>query len=230
MPFKIILFSAFFLFCTTDCISQNNPEKKSRFTDDVTEKFHVLPDSPDVKDGIYKAYYNHNHLIAVGSFSHGKKVGTWQFFNGRGAVLQTYDFDRDTIVYEAFENRSSNLRYYVDRELGDSDKASKPYRVGGRLYGYLPYLKAFKAPFEPDFDLKPIYTATIELLISPLGRLADYKVHLVGPGFAQIITLTTSLLSEEDKKFIPAKINKEPVVCRIFIKCRLKSDGGLEFN
>jgi len=230
MFFKTILFFIVVIFCATDCISQNNSEKKGRISDNVTELFHVLPDSPLVKDGIYKAFYNRKYLIAIGSFSHGKKVGNWQFFNGRGTLLQNYDYDRDSIVYEAFETRNSALRYYVDKELTDSDKTTKPYRVGGRFFGYLPFLRVFKTPFVPDYEFEPIYNAIIELLISPMGRLADYQVHLVGPGVAQSITMSTSLFSEEDKKFIPATINKQPVICRIFIACKIKPDGSLDFH
>ena len=229
MPFNRILFPVFILFSVNYCLSQDNPEKKNRLTTDVTEKYHVLADSPTVKDGIYQAFYNRKQLIAYGNYKKGKKVGLWQFYNGRGAILETYDFDRDTIVYEAFENRRSNLRYYVDRKLTDSDLTTKPYRMGGRYYGYLPFLMGFKAPFIPDDGTEALYTVDVELLISPLGRLADYKVSIVGPAFSQTITLSTAIFSEEDKKFFPAKINGKPVICRILIRCRLKADGNIDF-
>ena len=229
MPFKSILFPVFILFGVNYCFCQDNPEKKNRLTPDVIERYHVRADSPTIKDGVYQAFYNRKQLIAYGNYKNGKRIGEWQFYNGRGAILETYDFDRDTIVYEAFENRRSNLRYYVDKKLTDSDKTTKPYRLGGRYYGYLPYLASFKAPFVPEFGTESLYSVNAELLISPLGRLADYKVSIVGPDFSQTITLSTTIFSEEDKKFIPARINGEPVICRILIKCRLTADGNIDF-
>ncbi len=229
MPFKSILSLLLVIFCINTCFCQNNPEKKNRLTANVIEKYHVLADSPNIKDGIYQAFYNRKLLIAYGNYKEGKRVGTWQFYNGRGAILETFDFDRDTIVYEAFENRRSNLRYYVDQRLTDSDKTTKPLRAGGRYYGYLPYLACFKAPFIPDYGTESLYNVNLELLISPMGRLADYKVSIEGPGFAQIIKLSTDIFSEDNKKFIPAKINNHPVICRITIRCRLTADGDIDF-
>lgn len=230
MPYKLILFFIFTLFSITDCFPQNNPEKKGRIGDNVTEKYHVLPGNEDVKDGPYQALYRRKHVLAEGNYNKGKRTGIWYFYNQRGAMLETYNFDKDSLEFEAFENTRSALRYLVDQPLTDSDKTTKPVKIGGRYYGYLPYLTAFKAPFETDAWISPTFQAQVELLISPLGRLAEYKVHLVSYDYDQYFRLSLNFFKEEDKQFIPAKVNGEPVICRILIRCRLTDNGGLDFN
>lgn len=229
MPYKLILFSFFAIFCTTACFPQDNPVKKDRINDNVTEKYHVSPANPEIKDGIYQAFYRHSKLIAQGYYLNGKKRGTWRYYSPQGANLEVYNFDKDSLEYEAFENARSDFRYFVDRLLTDSDKTQKPYKIGGRYYGYLPYLTTFKMPFQLNWDEAPLFRAQIELLISPLGRLADYSVRVVGPDYDQKFNLSLNFFKEEDKQFSPAKINKKPVICRILINCRVTDDGELDF-
>jgi hypothetical protein len=229
MPYKIILFFVLALFCATDCFPQDNPVKKDRIAENVTENYHVLPTNPDIKDGLYQAFYRRNKLIALGYYSKGKRIGVWRYYSPRGGTYETYNFDKDSIEYEAFENIRSPLRYYVDRELTDSDKTTKPYKIGGRYFGYLPYLTAFKVPFSLNWGDASYFLAQVELLISPLGRLADYKVHLIGPAYVQTFNLSLNFFKEEDKQFIPATVNKKPVISRILISCRVTDDGGLDF-
>src|SRR5689334_18156057 len=103
MPYKFILFSFFILFCATDCFPQNNPEKKGRINDNVTEIYHVLPENSNIKDGLYQAFYQKTHPLAEGNYEKGKRTGIWHFYNQRGAALQTYNFDKDSLEFEAFE-------------------------------------------------------------------------------------------------------------------------------
>ena len=226
MPYKKIIFSAFILFYTTICFSQEVIEKKGSLFDNITETYHVLPDQ-QTRDGLYQVFYKKKHMIVSGVYEKGKKTGTWRYFNPAGALLQTYSFDRDSIVYEAFESRASGFHYFVDKDLTDSDKTTKPRKIGGRYFGYLPYVSAFKTPYLEYGSA--MYSATIELLISPMGRLADFQVHVIGPDYDQNTRLSLKLFKEEDRRFAPATINRQPVICRIIIKCRVTNDGGLDF-
>jgi len=71
----------------------------------------------------------------------------------------------------------------------------------------------------------------IELLVSPLGRLADYKVRLVSAYYQydQIFSMDVGLFSDEDRTFRPATLNGRPVMSRILIKCYVSSRGELDF-
>jgi hypothetical protein len=231
MYLKKFLPAIFILFFITNCFSQETIEKKNRLTDEVTERFHVLKNNEQIKEGLYQALFKRKLAVASGKYTQGKKTGVWYFYNNKGTVVQIYNYDKDSLRYESREDTTSSLRYLIDKVISDTDKVTKPIKVGGRYYGYLPYLGLYKIPFNPyeygTFDL----AAVVELLISPLGRLAEYKVHLFSPynNYNPITTMDIRLFKEEDRKFIPATYNGKPVLSRIIISCRVTIDGGLDF-
>jgi hypothetical protein len=184
-----------------------------------------------VRHGLYQAFYKRKHLVAQGLYTMGAKTGSWHFFNRADKLMQLYDYSAAALKYEARQSQASYIRYLVDETITDSDRITKPVKVGGRYYGYLPYLELYKTPFDPyQYN---IYggQAVIELLISPLGRLAGYKVHAVCPmmDFDQTIEMDVNLLKEEDREFIPATLNFKPIISRILVRCRITDDGGLDF-
>jgi len=231
MYLKKLLPGIFILFFITNCFSQETIERKNRLTDNVIEKFHVVKNNEQIKEGLYQALFKHKIAIASGNYVNGKKTGRWYFYDTKQNVLQIYNYNKDSILYEAREDTTSSIRYLIDKVISDTDKVTKPIKVGGRYYGYLPYLGLYKIPFDPyeygTFNL----AAVVELLISPLGRLAEYKVHLFTTydKYNPITTMDIHLFKEEDRKFIPATYNGEPVLSRILISCRITTDGGLDF-
>jgi hypothetical protein len=231
MPYKRLFPVIFILFCTINCVAQEIIEKKNKLNDFVTEDYYVLVAKPAVKSGAYQAFSRHKNLVAEGTYIDGKKVGIWNFYGLRRNLLQRYNFTKDSLEYEARERLPSNYRYLVDKTITDSDLVTKPVKIGGRYYGFLPYLNVFKTPFPIYGDDSQLYVAVVELLISPMGRLAGYKVHLQAPAlnYDQTITLSLNLFKEEEKQFIPATFNHQPILSRITIQCRVTDDGGLDF-
>jgi hypothetical protein len=70
----------------------------------------------------------------------------------------------------------------------------------------------------------------VELLISPYGHLADYKVHLTAVNFERTINMNINLPNEEDMVFIPATLNGEPISSRVVIQCYVTNSGHLDFD
>ncbi|MFI5161353.1 MAG: hypothetical protein ACHQHN_08745 [Sphingobacteriales bacterium] len=228
IPYKRLLPIILILFCTINCFAQEIIETKSRLNDHVTESYYVLKAEPQIKSGAYQAFYKRKHLIAEGTYIDGKKIGIWNFYGTRGNLLERYNFNKDSLEYEASVRLPSNFHYLIDKTITDSDWITLPTRRGGRFYGFLPYINVFKAsqamyPGDEESSL-----ATVELLISPMGRLASYKVHLIAP-YQQNVTLSLNLFSEEQKKFIPATFNHQPILSRIIIQCRVTNNGSLDF-
>jgi len=232
MYLKKILLLIFSLLYITNCFAQETIQKKNRITDNVVEKFGVLKDNEEVKDGPYEAMYRRKVPVAMGNYTKGKKTGSWRFYDPGGKLMQIYDYDNHQLKYEAKEyTGTSDFYYTIDKEIADTDRITKPIKAGGRYYGYLPYLGMYKLPFNPYEYGTYGCVAVVELLISPLGRLASYKVRTVCNTleYDQSITMNTKLFKEEDRQFIPATLNGEPIVSRILIRCQVKQDGGLEF-
>ena len=144
---KKILLLLFISILSVRCFSQDLIEKKEKLSDRMTAVYTVLKSDEQTKDWLYQEFYRRKHLIVSGVYKNGKKIGVWRYFNPNGVLMQTYNVEKDSIVYEAFERRPSAFNYLVDKELTDSDKTTKPLKIGGRYYGYLPYLDIYKTPF-----------------------------------------------------------------------------------
>ncbi|TWR25545.1 hypothetical protein FPZ42_13190 [Mucilaginibacter achroorhodeus] len=208
-----------------------------RLTNNVSEVYHVSGDG-HTRQGMYQALYKKKIALANGAYKDNKRVGLWQFYNNRGTVVQSYNFDKNQFVYEAQEDTTSNIHYFVDRTFDTvkvaNPKVNKPLRIGGVYYGYLPYVSLFKMPkrySSTDLDYSNV-NVVVELLVSPGGRLADYTVHLIyAPLQTSIddIRMNLKLPNPDDLVFVPASYEGEAVSCRIMIECVLNSNGTLDF-
>jgi hypothetical protein len=217
--------------CLTNCFAQDIVAKRNRLSDSVTEKFFVLKSDENIKQGPYKAYFRRKTVIAAGNYNNGKKTGIWSFADVSGKLVENYNYTTNNYIFEAPLDTGTDLHFLFDTLFVKTDFVTRPLKVGGSYYGFIPYLNIFQLPFE-TMDIETDYfNATVELLISPLGRLADYKVHLVSPYYEydHIFNLDVNLFSEEDRTFQPATLNGKPIICRIIIKCFVTGEGGLDF-
>ncbi|MBS7563689.1 hypothetical protein KHS38_04660 [Mucilaginibacter sp. Bleaf8] len=212
--------------------AQQTVERESKLTPQVKEVYNVLSSDYNTRQGTYAAYVK-KKMIAAGRYEKNKKVGAWTFFNRKGEVIQRYNFDNNTLLYDAPEDTTSSFRYVIDREFKDTDRITKPVKVGGRYYGYLRYLNLFKLPPDMIGISDNAFAITMELLVSPLGRLAEYKVRirsLLRPEEEVALNLNLNLLTDEDKTFIPATVNGELVSTRVIIRCHLVGADRIDID
>jgi hypothetical protein len=217
------------IFYITNGFAQEIIERKARLTNLVIEKYQaVIKTDREVKQGLYQAFYNKKIIIASGKYTNDKRTGMWHFYNTSKTLVENFNYDTNRLLYEAPEDTTSNIRYVVDDKLNDTDRVTKPIRPGGRYYGYVPYLRQFKLPDDMgDIDRRTI-TVILELLVSPGGRLADYKIHVNGLNYQQIIPVNINRLSDEDKMFVPASLNYQPISSRIFIECYINNHDDID--
>lgn len=221
----------FFLFiaflCSTNCFAQETVTRKNRLSDSVIERFSVLKSDRETRNGPYKAFFRRKTVIASGNYTNGKKTGTWDFYDTDGKPAQRFNYDENAFKYIARLDTGSDLRFLFDEKLKKTDTVTRPLKIGEPYYGYIPYITIFRLPFD-SFDVNTdAFEAQVELLISPMGRLAGYKVHLVSPYYQydHTISLDVGLFSDEDKTFVPATLNHKPILSRILIKCSVTSNG-----
>jgi hypothetical protein len=228
---KHIFLFATALFVINTCFSQDVVEHKKNLTSFITEKYHtVIETNKEIRQGLYQAVHNKT-AIASGMYTDNKKSGIWHFFSKNGQLIENFNYDTNTLLYEAPEDSTTNFGYLFDEKLKATDLATKPIKIGGRYYAYVPYLKLFKLPAEISGDGQHDgYIAILELLISPGGRLADYKIHLRFGNDDHVMHMNTDLLKDEDKIFIPATLNDEPATCRIFIQCYINSYDEIDMQ
>jgi len=171
-------------------------------------------------------------MIASGNFKNGKHTGIWQFFDPRGRLVEKYDYDKNNFTYIAPIYARSYLSYLLDDTLKKGDRVTRPLKIGGVYYGFIPYVSLFQVPFA-TFDVNTAaFEANIELLISPLGQLANYTVRLSSQYYEydQTFNIDVHLFDEADRTFLPATLNGRPVMSRIIIKCVVNPDGKLDFD
>ncbi len=219
------------LFYLTNAFAQDTVEQKNRLSDYVIERFYVLKSDPKVKQGPYKAFLRRKTLIAMGNYNKGKKTGIWTFYESDGRLVERFNYNTNTLLNEAPLDTGSNIQYLFDVKAKEADKLTRPLKIGGSYYGFLPYVNAFKLPFDVTDVNTNSFDAYIELLVSPGGRLAEYKVHVASDEYQykQVTVLSSDLFKEEDKQFIPATLNDEPILSRILIRCYVTRYGELNF-
>ena len=210
------------------CLAQETVIIKRKLIPGVKERISVLKSDNVTKQGLYQALLDDKRALAVGNYASNKKTGIWNFYDTRNNLIQRFNYTTNTLVYEAPEDSTTNCHYVVDRTLSDTDHTTKPIIRGGRYYGYINYLRLFRLPNDMRNIDNEAVTTTIELLVSPGGRLADYVVHFQAPNYDRKVGFNIDFLSDEDKTFIPATINGEPIACRIFVRCFLTSGGDLD--
>ena len=222
------------LISLSNCFAQDIIKRTRKITPEVTEKYAaVIGTDREIKQGLYQALYNKKSPIAIGKYTDDKRTGTWQFFNKRGQPIQRYNYDTNILQLETREDENSNITYEFDLSPNDTDRLTKPIKPGGRYYGYLPYLKCFELPRDMREEDLSMYYVTLELLISPGGRLAEFKIHIKTPwddDFDRVTNINPNRLFEEDKKFIPATLNGEPVSARIMINCYITKHNTIDIN
>jgi hypothetical protein len=221
------------IFFVNICVAQDTIEVKRKISNDVTEVYKVLAKDVNTRQGLFKALYKGKIPVASGMYVNDKRMGLWKFADRKGVIVQTYDYTNNRLFYEAPEDSTSHITYFVDKELKDGDKVKKPLKIGGVFYGYLPYLSLFTVPKEFKEIDRDAVIATVELLISPGGRLADYKVSLMQYATVEpfkTINMNIKLPDPADLMFIPATLNGEPIACRVVIRCEINSRFHLDFE
>ncbi|QKJ30036.1 hypothetical protein HQ865_09795 [Mucilaginibacter mali] len=228
---KTICLITFSLLISSVCIAQATVEQAEKLTKKITAFYHVLQADPKVKHGLYQARHDKNMALASGLYENDKRVGLWHFFDYQGNLLQNFNYDKNVLTYEALDDQVNGFKYFFDKTVKATDTVTKPIKIGGRYFGYLNYMTLFKLPKEFDTESHPSYNLiTVELLVSPGGHLADYIIHLPVWGGKKDLSFNIDMLSEEDKVFIPATINGEPVSARIIIPCSIDGRGNLTFG
>jgi hypothetical protein len=213
---------------------QETTDKKNWLTENVKEKFTVLKSDGKTKQGLYQAIYTGTGaIIARGKYEDNKRTGTWLFFDVHQKLIETFDYTRNELLGEEPIDAYSKqfIRYAFDQHFKDTDRVTKPIRIGGRCFGYIPYLQLFHLSADYNNVDPRLLMAHLELLISPGGRLADLKIHIIASDNSErVTTISPEIFSEEDRQFVPATVNGQPVLSRIFVACRVTEAGSLDVD
>lgn len=229
MGLRVILL--FFLLGTGRTLyAQETIELSDNILPGLVEKYHVLKSNNEVKEGSYHAFYKKKIIVAAGNYNHNKKTGSWYFYDPTGKVIEHYNYDKKELLYEGPKDTAQyKIEYHFDKKISNGDTVSFPVRIGGPFFGYAPYIKQFKIESPVLFSPNSVY-AVLQLLISPIGRLAECKLLVKSKASQRTIdtyVLNNELLSEDDRAFVPASINHENTLANIYILCKIQSNGHI---
>nr|WP_294790242.1 hypothetical protein [uncultured Mucilaginibacter sp.] len=220
------------MFCGVQvCLAQTEVIRKNKITALVAEKYStIIAADKQIKQGLYQATYNKKIVLAQGKYADDKRVGMWRFFDKKQRLAQVFNYDTGKLVFEAPEDESSNFKYEIDTKNTDSITITKPLKKGGRYFGYVPYLRFFKSQaglqgYDPG-DVRIV----IELFITSMGRLAEFKMHTITPDYNNFFSVDPESLYPEDKTFMPATYNNAPISSHIFIVCYINKHGELDMD
>lgn len=225
--FALILITLFYIL---NCLAQETVKRKNYLLPSVTEIYEVLKANDSVKQGLYQAFFKRKIVLASGAYVNNKKSGVWHFYDTDGKLIENYNYTNLNLQYEQRMDSATNrhIVYAFDAKYTDTDRLTRPVKPGGRCYGYIPFLQLFYLPENLDSINTTLYVGIVELVISPYGRLADIKIHIKSSFDEYITDYSPELVNEEDREFIPATINRQPIISRIFVRCRLTYDGRLD--
>ncbi len=225
-------FTLIMLFCGIHiCFAQTQVVRKNKLTALVSEKYNtVIAADKQVKQGQYQAFYRNKVVVAQGIYKDDKRVGLWRFFMKNQQLSQVYDYDNEKLLFELPEDDRSGFKYIIDEVVTDSVVITKPYKIGGRYYGILPYLRFFALPDDLRQDSPSSIIVTVELFISPMGRVADFKFRVKAPFYERTINIDPNRLLPEDRLFVAATYNKQPISSRIVINAYINSRGELDID
>ncbi|GAB3930289.1 hypothetical protein GCM10028827_25350 [Mucilaginibacter myungsuensis] len=200
-------------------------EVMSKFDKEHMEVFRVLKRDVKTREGLYQMRYKKKTAVASGVYRNDKRTGVWHFYDSKGKILQNFDYDKNQVTFEAPEAVSPimHFNYRIDEKFTEKDSVIRPIKIGGRYYGYLPILKLFKRPADIGMDGSLQIPAIVELLISPGGNLADYVIHIDGLD----LNVNLNLLTADEKRFVPATKNGQPIQSTIIIPCKMTMGGKL---
>jgi hypothetical protein len=215
--------------------AQDTLQVLDNYAPGVTQKYHVLKSSPNVKDGLYQAFFKRKTILASGPYRKGKRIGLWHFYNMSGKVIQHYNYNTNEPVFlAASELPADYMQYEFLPQPLNTDTLTLPIKIGGVLYGYLPYISKFKV--KNDIEYSGEMHGILQILVSPSGRLAEcillvkakvWKVNMWQTDTIETYQLNPELLDEYDKQFIPATVNHQKVSSTIYIYCQIQANGRL---
>ena len=206
------------------CRAQETVEQVDKLATGFTANYHVLKTDHNTKQGLYQVLYKRKTVVASGMYINGNKVATWHYYDPTGKLVQHYNYDLNRLTYEAPKDTSNyKINYAFDKVTTTRDTLTRPVKIGGVFYGYMPYLNAFKITH--NFYLDPDqYVATMQLLISPNGRLAECKLIINGKLTSEVVEsflITDDILTEEEKRYVPATFNGQNISSIILIACKI---------
>jgi len=226
-PFNL---SLLLLFVTATTFSQGRKQVTdiSAFTSHrIKEVYFVLKSDNSVRDGAYQLFRN-DRLMVSGYYKNGQKdsvwqiysntqailsrkwydkgrmAGKWEFFNGKGETIYTYDFATEKVAYPTPITSDTTTHYYRNDAgewvRGRLDQDIIPLYGPGEWINYLNY--HFQYPDEA-LNKNQQGRVVISMIVDENGKVSGYAVATsVAPS---LDSEALRVISSYENTFAPAQ-------------------------
>lgn len=192
------------------------------------EEYHVLKDSPKVRQGVYKKTRNHivleegyykndkkdstwtkyggyGDILIKGNYTNDKKVGIWQYFTAEGELEQEYDFTKNELVSFKPEKKEKIYQIITVKDTLFASLKRPPLLIGGQ-HTYLE--KLTQTMCYPYVNSNAGGTVYISFIIDETGKTSHYKVIKKGD---RILDNAALRLVKQLGNWLPAIWDDKPV-------------------
>lgn len=223
LPIFLLIFVCVMLSIPSGNAQETQKVNRKSKNPDAREVFYVIKGT-DTKHGEYSRTLKGTPSIEEkGQFENGKKAGIWEYFDPTGAVEQKYDFNKNELVYNKYENKPAlgitNSAIIENGKLKKNNTGQLPVLLGGMSKHHYYLANNLQYPAKAR-AAKIEGTVIISVTITQDGKIIDEKVEgEAGYGLGEEALRVIKLFPDE---WIPLYINGNPVDTRLFIPIRFK--------
>lgn len=130
----------------------------------------------NLKSGTWTYYdYSGEKMTKSGNFDHDTLVGIWNFYDLNGTLEQTYDYDKDSLMFA--ENLSSDSEYpiVVDGVSQNAVLERRPSYIGGYNQLIRDIANNLKYPHSA-LEKNKQGRITVQLTVKADGQATDFKI------------------------------------------------------
>ena len=196
--------------------SQDHQTNKKTLSRHLREVYDVLKTNWKIRDGSYTVINDKSQPVVKGEYTNGRKTGIWNYYDNAGNMVQQYDFDRDTLLFQAKDSLSVvHDDFQIPQGVDDAEKLQRPYKIGGPEYGFYLLYDERDIP-QTVKNTSGKAEMTYVLTIDEKGHLENYTLIFGGENFNDIvIRRSVKGLPEEALEYSAARIDAKPVRSKI---------------
>jgi len=187
-----------------------------------TEKYEVLKSDKKIRQGVYKVFFNDTTIVAEGYYTNNMRTGLWNFYNARGKMVQSFDYDLNQLDIKDTAD-AKYVKTYISN-LSPTDTISPALKIGGFFFGYYNYNSLNRdlgLTLRNNFG-RDDYKLTHILTLDAVGKVTQHQVYVNMDGKEKMFDLDISKLTDEDRTFIPTKVNGKRSACKLYFDTTLR--------
>lgn len=212
---------------TAFSFAQETVKRSGLISGIVTEKFSVLKADKKTRQGQYTASFNGN-VIASGSYTNGKRAGSWNFYAGKNKLVQTFNYDQNKFSFLDSAD-VKDLKYLVET-TNPADVVTVPIKIGGsKAISTIALARTeLQSAIRGDMPGALRVTFAHTIVVNESGVIVDHVVSARGDNnMEKTYHLSDAAFDPELTRFIPATVNQKPVMSKVIVSVTSVATGAI---